>query len=135
MIYVIYGLFKTVKMTFNTCEKNGVQRLTMQKIICRTGNTTLHFSLLFPACFYYNLIAERCNTLPLLFGALSWVSNDQSLNAFQGLSKAWDNSLHLLRSLFVFTYSIALPAFTRETNVPTGAQTLKTHLSRTATRI
>lgn len=107
----------------------------MQKISAGLEILPSIFPLLFPAGFYYNLIAEQSHTLPLRFGALSWVSDDQSLNAFQGLSKTWDNSLHTLRSLSVFTYSIALPAFRRETNVPTGAQTLKTHLSRTATRI
>lgn len=133
MIYAIYGLFKTVKMTFNTWEKTVYEGSPCKKFLqCRT---TLHFPLLFLACFCYNLITERSNTLPLLFGALSWVSDDQSLNAFQGFSKAWDNSLHLLRGLFVFTYCVALLAFRREANVPRGAQRLRTHLCRTAMRI
>lgn len=133
MIYAIYGLFKTVKMTFNTWEKMMYEGSPCKKFLqCRT---TLHFPLLFLACFCYNLITERSNTLPLLFGALSWVSDDQSLNAFQGFSKAWDNSLHLLRGLFVFTYCVALLAFRREANVPRGAQRLRTHLCRTAMRI
>lgn len=114
---------------------HGKKRCTKAHHTKNTCRTTLHFPLLFLACFCYNLITERSNTLPLLFGALSWVSDDQSLNAFQGLSKAWDNSLHLLRGLFVFTYCIALLAFRREANVPRGAQRLKTHLCRTAMRI
>lgn len=131
MIYAIYGLFKTVKMTFNTWEKIVYEGSLYKKHL----QDYLHFPLLFLACFCYNLITEWSNTLPLLFGALNWVSDNQSLNVFQGLSKAWDNSLHLLRGLFVFTCCIALLAFRREANVPRGAQRLKTHLCRTAMHI
>lgn len=31
MIYAIYGLFKTVKMTFNTCEKKMMYRGSLCK--------------------------------------------------------------------------------------------------------
>lgn len=91
--------------------------LCKNKKICRTGNISLHFPLLFPARFYYDLITEWSDTLWLLFGALRWALEDQSLSAFQGLNKACDNSRHPLRRLFMLTCSIMVVTVRGETNI------------------